>query len=100
MIPLALLLPLVWNYILIVSGRDTRQDVVSNPIPSLVSMQCRIKHMELFLETLNDISQLHENSNSSQIYINVIILIQPCVCCKKKGNLNANAQMNEKVGSR
>ncbi|XP_068559175.1 multiple C2 and transmembrane domain-containing protein 1 isoform X4 [Cebidichthys violaceus] len=27
MIPLALLLPLVWNYILIVSGKDTRQDV-------------------------------------------------------------------------
>lgn len=29
MIPLALLLPLVWNYILITSGKDTRQDVVS-----------------------------------------------------------------------
>uniref|UniRef100_A0A3P8WCI0 Multiple C2 and transmembrane domain containing 1 n=1 Tax=Cynoglossus semilaevis TaxID=244447 RepID=A0A3P8WCI0_CYNSE len=28
MIPLALLLPLVWNYILIASGKDTRQDVV------------------------------------------------------------------------
>ncbi|KAM6945192.1 multiple C2 and transmembrane domain-containing protein 1 isoform 2-T2 [Lycodopsis pacificus] len=27
MIPLALLLPLVWNYILIASGKDTRQDV-------------------------------------------------------------------------
>ncbi|XP_029685919.1 multiple C2 and transmembrane domain-containing protein 1 isoform X11 [Takifugu rubripes] len=27
MIPLALLLPLAWNYILIVSGKDTRQDV-------------------------------------------------------------------------
>uniref|UniRef100_A0A3B5KLY8 Multiple C2 and transmembrane domain containing 1 n=1 Tax=Takifugu rubripes TaxID=31033 RepID=A0A3B5KLY8_TAKRU len=34
MIPLALLLPLAWNYILIVSGKDTRQDVVSNPIAS------------------------------------------------------------------
>uniref|UniRef100_A0A674NQ46 Multiple C2 and transmembrane domain containing 1 n=1 Tax=Takifugu rubripes TaxID=31033 RepID=A0A674NQ46_TAKRU len=34
MIPLALLLPLAWNYILIVSGKDTRQDVVSNPIDS------------------------------------------------------------------
>lgn len=34
MIPLALLLPLVWNYILIASGKDTRQDVVSNPITS------------------------------------------------------------------
>uniref|UniRef100_A0A8D3CTB3 Multiple C2 and transmembrane domain containing 1 n=1 Tax=Scophthalmus maximus TaxID=52904 RepID=A0A8D3CTB3_SCOMX len=31
MIPLALLLPLAWNYILIASGKDTRQDVVSNP---------------------------------------------------------------------
>uniref|UniRef100_A0A3B3W289 Multiple C2 and transmembrane domain containing 1 n=1 Tax=Poecilia latipinna TaxID=48699 RepID=A0A3B3W289_9TELE len=29
MIPLALLLPLAWNYILIASGRDTRQDVVT-----------------------------------------------------------------------
>ncbi|CAL8346843.1 unnamed protein product [Lota lota] len=27
MIPLALLLPLVWNYLLIASGKDTRQDV-------------------------------------------------------------------------
>ncbi|XP_068166517.1 multiple C2 and transmembrane domain-containing protein 1 isoform X1 [Antennarius striatus] len=27
MIPLALLLPLAWNYVLIVSGKDTRQDV-------------------------------------------------------------------------
>lgn len=31
MIPLALLLPLAWNYILIASGKDTRQDVVSRP---------------------------------------------------------------------
>uniref|UniRef100_A0A7N8XG32 Multiple C2 domains, transmembrane 1a n=1 Tax=Mastacembelus armatus TaxID=205130 RepID=A0A7N8XG32_9TELE len=30
MIPLTLLLPLAWNYILIASGKDTRQDVVSN----------------------------------------------------------------------
>uniref|UniRef100_A0A8D0CQM9 Multiple C2 and transmembrane domain containing 1 n=1 Tax=Sander lucioperca TaxID=283035 RepID=A0A8D0CQM9_SANLU len=29
MIPLALLLPLAWNYILIASGKDTRQDVVT-----------------------------------------------------------------------
>lgn len=43
MIPLALLLPLVWNYILLVSGKDTRQDVVSNLIASLVSLQRRIK---------------------------------------------------------
>uniref|UniRef100_A0A8D3DD64 Multiple C2 and transmembrane domain containing 1 n=1 Tax=Scophthalmus maximus TaxID=52904 RepID=A0A8D3DD64_SCOMX len=34
MIPLALLLPLAWNYILIASGKDTRQDVVSNPVAS------------------------------------------------------------------
>uniref|UniRef100_A0A665SWG1 Multiple C2 domains, transmembrane 1a n=1 Tax=Echeneis naucrates TaxID=173247 RepID=A0A665SWG1_ECHNA len=34
MIPLALLLPLVWNYILIASGKDTRQDVVSNTFDS------------------------------------------------------------------
>lgn len=38
MIPLALLLPLAWNYILIVSGKDTRQDVVSNPIASVASV--------------------------------------------------------------
>lgn len=31
MIPLALLLPLAWNYILITSGKDTRQDVVRRP---------------------------------------------------------------------
>uniref|UniRef100_A0A8C7CDQ3 Multiple C2 and transmembrane domain-containing protein 1 n=1 Tax=Oncorhynchus kisutch TaxID=8019 RepID=A0A8C7CDQ3_ONCKI len=30
MIPLVLLLPLAWNYILISSGKDTRQDVVSD----------------------------------------------------------------------
>uniref|UniRef100_A0A7N6BUM7 C2 domain-containing protein n=1 Tax=Anabas testudineus TaxID=64144 RepID=A0A7N6BUM7_ANATE len=29
MVPMALLLPLAWNYILIVSGKDTRQDVVT-----------------------------------------------------------------------
>uniref|UniRef100_A0A3Q2WMW1 Multiple C2 domains, transmembrane 1a n=1 Tax=Haplochromis burtoni TaxID=8153 RepID=A0A3Q2WMW1_HAPBU len=34
MIPLALLLPLAWTYMLIASGKDTRQDVVSNPIDS------------------------------------------------------------------
>uniref|UniRef100_A0A3Q3VW59 C2 domain-containing protein n=1 Tax=Mola mola TaxID=94237 RepID=A0A3Q3VW59_MOLML len=34
LIPLALLLPLAWNYILLVSGKDTRQDVVSNLIDS------------------------------------------------------------------
>lgn len=39
MIPLALLLPLVWNYILITSGKDTRQDVVSNLIAYLVSLK-------------------------------------------------------------
>uniref|UniRef100_A0A8C7CDU0 Multiple C2 and transmembrane domain containing 1 n=1 Tax=Oncorhynchus kisutch TaxID=8019 RepID=A0A8C7CDU0_ONCKI len=33
MIPLVLLLPLAWNYILISSGKDTRQDVVSVPDP-------------------------------------------------------------------
>lgn len=38
MIPLALLLPLAWNYILITSGKDTRQDVVSNPIASFISL--------------------------------------------------------------
>uniref|UniRef100_A0A8K9VFR1 Multiple C2 and transmembrane domain containing 1 n=1 Tax=Oncorhynchus mykiss TaxID=8022 RepID=A0A8K9VFR1_ONCMY len=32
MIPLALLLPLAWNYILVASGKDTRQDVVSVPV--------------------------------------------------------------------
>lgn len=32
MIPLALLLPLAWNYILITSGKDTRQDVVRSSI--------------------------------------------------------------------
>uniref|UniRef100_A0A8C7C888 Multiple C2 and transmembrane domain containing 1 n=1 Tax=Oncorhynchus kisutch TaxID=8019 RepID=A0A8C7C888_ONCKI len=32
MIPLVLLLPLAWNYILISSGKDTRQDVVSVPV--------------------------------------------------------------------
>lgn len=32
MIPLAFLLPLAWNYILIASGKDTRQDVVSKPL--------------------------------------------------------------------
>ncbi|KAK1892444.1 Multiple C2 and transmembrane domain containing protein 1, partial [Dissostichus eleginoides] len=31
MIPLALLLPLVWNYILIASGKDTRQDMKVTP---------------------------------------------------------------------
>lgn len=30
MIPLALLLPLAWNYVLIASGKDTRQDDVSS----------------------------------------------------------------------
>ncbi|KAM7416509.1 hypothetical protein PAMA_018524 [Pampus argenteus] len=36
MIPLALLLPLAWNYILIASGKDTRQDVLlfSPPPPA------------------------------------------------------------------
>uniref|UniRef100_A0A8C7CDR6 Multiple C2 and transmembrane domain containing 1 n=1 Tax=Oncorhynchus kisutch TaxID=8019 RepID=A0A8C7CDR6_ONCKI len=37
MIPLVLLLPLAWNYILISSGKDTRQDVVSVPVIVYVS---------------------------------------------------------------
>lgn len=53
MIPLALLLPLAWNYILIVSGKDTRQDVVSNPRASVVPAQWRIKSTATFLEPLN-----------------------------------------------
>lgn len=67
MIPLALLLPLAWNYILIVSGKDTRQDVVSNPIAASVSAQQRIKSTATFLETLNHVSQ---------ISISVVTLIQ------------------------
>lgn len=39
MIPMALLLPLAWNYILIASGKDTRQDVVSNSITRLSFIQ-------------------------------------------------------------
>lgn len=39
MVPLALLLHLAWNYILIMSGKDTRQDVVSNLIASAVSLK-------------------------------------------------------------
>lgn len=67
MIPLALLLPLAWNYILIVSGKDTRQDVVSNPIAASASAQQRIKSTATFLETLNHVSQ---------ISISVVTLIQ------------------------
>uniref|UniRef100_A0A8C7TEN3 Multiple C2 domains, transmembrane 1a n=1 Tax=Oncorhynchus mykiss TaxID=8022 RepID=A0A8C7TEN3_ONCMY len=37
MIPLVLLLPLAWNYILISSGKDTRQDVVSVPVIVYIS---------------------------------------------------------------
>lgn len=40
MIPLALLLPLVWNYILIASGKDTRQDVVRSPTVWFLRHNC------------------------------------------------------------
>lgn len=62
MIPLALLLPLVWNYILLVSGKDTRQDVVSNLIASLVSLQRGIKPTTSFLETWYYLTQMHESN--------------------------------------
>uniref|UniRef100_A0A8C3AUZ0 Multiple C2 and transmembrane domain containing 1 n=1 Tax=Cyclopterus lumpus TaxID=8103 RepID=A0A8C3AUZ0_CYCLU len=44
MIPLALLLPLAWNYILIASGKDTRQDVVMN----VMNLLCRANQITLF----------------------------------------------------
>lgn len=70
MIPLALLLPLVWNYILLVSGKDTRQDVVSNLIASLVSPQRRIKPTTSFLETWYYLTQMHESNLRHCHYFN------------------------------
>lgn len=54
MVPLALLLPLAWNYVLIVSGKDTRQDVVSNPGAPSTRLE-------------------------PKIYIRVVTLIQTCL---------------------
>lgn len=56
MVPLALLLPLAWNYVLIVSGKDTRQDVVSNPGAPSTRLEPGVK-----------------------IYIRVVTLIQTCL---------------------
>lgn len=69
MIPLALLLPLAWNYILMVSGKDTRQDVVSDVA------KC--------LETLNQVSQMEESNLHQCCYFN-------------SNNMNKNGQMSEK----
>lgn len=51
MIPLALLLPLAWNYILIASGKDTRQDVVSNCF--LISLRLSFISLQNPLSTHN-----------------------------------------------
>ena len=52
MIPLALLLPLAWNYILIASGKDTRQDVVSNLNHSSCSSAFLSSHHKRLFHTM------------------------------------------------
>lgn len=64
MVPLALLLPLAWNYILIVSGKDTRQDVVSDPVASSASP-----------EPFDRLSQMWESEFTSAL----LHLIQTCL---------------------
>uniref|UniRef100_A0AAY5KWQ6 C2 domain-containing protein n=1 Tax=Esox lucius TaxID=8010 RepID=A0AAY5KWQ6_ESOLU len=82
MIPLALLLPLVWSYILIASGKDTRQDLVSV--------------MEDLLEDEDEDYDKDDKDPERKSFINKLYAIQD-VCISVQNALDVVASYGERI---
>uniref|UniRef100_A0A6Q2YSL0 C2 domain-containing protein n=1 Tax=Esox lucius TaxID=8010 RepID=A0A6Q2YSL0_ESOLU len=80
MIPLALLLPLVWSYILIASGKDTRQDLV----------------MEDLLEDEDEDYDKDDKDPERKSFINKLYAIQD-VCISVQNALDVVASYGERI---
>ncbi|XP_062272702.1 multiple C2 and transmembrane domain-containing protein 1-like isoform X4 [Scomber scombrus] len=81
MIPLALLLPLAWNYILIASGKDTRQDVVT---------------MEDLLEDEDEDFDKDDKDSERKGFMNKLYAIQD-VCISVQNALDEVASYGERI---
>uniref|UniRef100_A0A3Q3S3R4 Multiple C2 and transmembrane domain-containing protein 1 n=1 Tax=Mastacembelus armatus TaxID=205130 RepID=A0A3Q3S3R4_9TELE len=80
MIPLTLLLPLAWNYILIASGKDTRQDVV----------------MEDLLEDEDEDFDKDDKDSERKGFMNKLYAIQD-VCISVQNALDEVASYGERI---
>uniref|UniRef100_A0A3Q2YCX9 Multiple C2 and transmembrane domain containing 1 n=1 Tax=Hippocampus comes TaxID=109280 RepID=A0A3Q2YCX9_HIPCM len=80
MIPLALLLPLAWNYILITSGKDTRQDVV----------------MEDLMEDEDEDFDKDDRDSERKGFMNKLYAIQD-VCISVQNALDEVASYGERI---
>uniref|UniRef100_A0A673CL67 Multiple C2 domains, transmembrane 1a n=1 Tax=Sphaeramia orbicularis TaxID=375764 RepID=A0A673CL67_9TELE len=80
MIPMALLLPLAWNYILIASGKDTRQDVV----------------MEDLLEDEDEDFDKDDKDSERKGFMNKLYAIQD-VCISVQNALDEVASYGERI---
>ncbi|KAM8886472.1 multiple C2 and transmembrane domain-containing protein 1-like isoform 4-T4 [Spinachia spinachia] len=80
MIPLALLLPLAWNYILIASGKDTRQDVA----------------MEDLLEDEDEDFDRDDKDSERKGFMNKLYAIQD-VCISVQNALDEVASYGERI---
>ncbi|XP_045560272.1 multiple C2 and transmembrane domain-containing protein 1 isoform X9 [Salmo salar] len=81
MIPLALLLPLAWNYILVASGKDTRQDVQA---------------MEDLLEDEDEDYDKDDKDPERKGFINKLYAIQD-VCISVQNALDEVASYGERI---
>ncbi|XP_044051195.1 multiple C2 and transmembrane domain-containing protein 1 isoform X3 [Siniperca chuatsi] len=81
MIPLALLLPLAWNYILIASGKDTRQDVQA---------------MEDLLEDEDEDFDKDDKDSERKGFMNKLYAIQD-VCISVQNALDEVASYGERI---
>nr|XP_057925693.1 multiple C2 and transmembrane domain-containing protein 1-like isoform X1 [Doryrhamphus excisus] len=81
MIPLALLLPLAWNYILITSGKDTRQDVQA---------------MEDLLEDEDEDFDKDDKDSERKGFMNKLYAIQD-VCISVQNALDEVASYGERI---
>ncbi|XP_061762219.1 multiple C2 and transmembrane domain-containing protein 1-like isoform X2 [Nerophis ophidion] len=81
MIPLALLLPLAWNYILIMSGKDTRQDVQA---------------MEDLLQDEEDDFDKDDKDSERKGFMNKLYAIQD-VCISVQNALDEVASYGERI---
>ncbi|KAM8886471.1 multiple C2 and transmembrane domain-containing protein 1-like isoform 3-T3 [Spinachia spinachia] len=81
MIPLALLLPLAWNYILIASGKDTRQDVQA---------------MEDLLEDEDEDFDRDDKDSERKGFMNKLYAIQD-VCISVQNALDEVASYGERI---
>ncbi|XP_061623235.1 multiple C2 and transmembrane domain-containing protein 1 isoform X4 [Phyllopteryx taeniolatus] len=95
MIPLALLLPLAWNYILITSGKDTRQDV-DHPTykyhPTSVSKQA----MEDLMEDEDEDFDKDDRDSERKGFMNKLYAIQD-VCISVQNALDEVASYGERI---